>query len=325
MHQYLAFNIKVYSELLLPELGAPTEFHSGARKIKDEGVGKRHDRGYLAIRFGTVPAKLDRPHEKGVLFEVCPDHVLYKIPGVASYLVRNGNEIVIDAASDGSVLDVRTFLLGACLGALLHQRGILTLNASAIDIPEFGAVVFAGVSGVGKSSLLAGMLKRGYRMLADDACAIEWNDDRSAVVVPAFPSMRLWEDSILSLGWSAGKLERVREGLSRYRISTVDSFEVSSQPLRHIYLLVPDHIDEVGFEAVSGARAVDAILVQTYRKEILAGMGEGKGHFQRVLSVARQVPITRIRRPHTALEIDDFVKAVDSHLKTCGLRRSCSG
>ena len=50
--------------------------------------------------------------------------------------------------------DVRVFLLGSCIGALLHQRGILVLHAGAIHTDK-GAVLFTGPWGIGKSTLLA--------------------------------------------------------------------------------------------------------------------------------------------------------------------------
>ena len=63
--------------------------------------------------------------------------------------------------------DIRVFLLGSCLGALLHQRGVLALHASAIETDQ-GAVLFMGDSGMGKSTTLQAFIKRGYKMLADD-------------------------------------------------------------------------------------------------------------------------------------------------------------
>ena len=106
-------------------------------------------------------------------WESAPGLFLLEVDGVARYLVREGREIVVERAGndDGAVT---AFLLGSVLAACLQQRGILTLHASAMATDD-GAVLFAGHSGVGKSTLMAALTERGYAMLSDDVTGIVRN------------------------------------------------------------------------------------------------------------------------------------------------------
>ena len=90
---------------------------------------------------------------------------------VARYLVSGGCEIIIEPHPTATEKDVRLFLLGSAMGALLLQRGIWPLHGSAIA-GRSGAALFVGVSGSGKSTLVGAFHQRGFQVLADDVCAI---------------------------------------------------------------------------------------------------------------------------------------------------------
>ncbi|MGI4730626.1 MAG: hypothetical protein ACRYFW_02615 [Janthinobacterium lividum] len=60
------------------------------------------------------------------------------VPDVARILVWSGREIVVDPAPRADDAAIRAFLLGSAMGALLHQRGLLPLHASAVAM---GAVL----------------------------------------------------------------------------------------------------------------------------------------------------------------------------------------
>ena len=73
---------------------------------------------------------------------------------MARFLVNDGNEIVIDRDRSAGDIDISLFTINTPIGALLYQRGFLPMHASAIEV-NGGCVIFTGVSGVGKSTILA--------------------------------------------------------------------------------------------------------------------------------------------------------------------------
>jgi hypothetical protein len=142
---------------------------------------------------------------------------LLRVPAVARYLVANGQDIWIEPAPDSVEADVRLFLLGSAFGALLPQRHILPLHASAIQTTR-GAVLFVGPSGHGKSTLLAALLQRGYAMLADDVTGITLDAAGGAIASPAFPCLRLRADAAAKLQHSYEGLRHVRAPLDKYQL-----------------------------------------------------------------------------------------------------------
>ena len=179
---YTAYGLHVRSALALPFEPLPGP-PAGAADV--------------TIRFGPTPAALPRlrdtdmmkPIESGMLWEAAPGAYLLHVPGLARYYVTAGRDIVIEPCG-GSAHAVSTFLTGTVLAALLQQRGLLTFHASAVATGT-GAVLFMGKSGLGKSSLLAALVERGYAMLNDDVAAVEM-DAGCPRALGAFPSVRIW-------------------------------------------------------------------------------------------------------------------------------------
>src|SRR6202008_4886252 len=81
--------------------------------------------------------------------------------------IRGGKEILVDQAPASSPRDVAAYLLGTAFGVLCHQRGIIPLHASAVNVAD-GRVASAGESGAGKWTLVAALAVRGHQVIADD-------------------------------------------------------------------------------------------------------------------------------------------------------------
>ena len=133
--------------------------------------------------------------------------------------MRDGNQIVIDAAPDATDRNVRLFLLGSALGALLHQRGLLPLHANAIDLGG-GAVAFSGHSGAGKSTIAAWFHDRGHRILADDVCVVGF-DQSGRALVHAVPRPLVPALFRAAYGSGAGTDRRISHGIQRNKIRAV--------------------------------------------------------------------------------------------------------
>jgi hypothetical protein len=121
------------------------------------------------------------------------------MPGIGTFLVRDGREILVDPDPDAGDALLQLALLGPVLAALLQQRGDLVLHASAVEI-DGAAVGFLGGRGAGKSTMAAALLRRGYPLLTDDILAVSL-EDGSPRVLPGFPQLKLWPDAVAR--WAA--------------------------------------------------------------------------------------------------------------------------
>jgi hypothetical protein len=283
---YIAYGAPVLSAIALPELVA-------------DGVCPLQR---VAIRAGAVPSTLDAAR-KGAFYEVSHHsgerRFLLRVDQVARYLAANGNEILVDAAPGADEDSVRLFLLGSVFGALLYQRGLLPLHASAIETSR-GAVILAGGSGVGKSALAAALYARGYRVIADEICAIDCNTAGSRVF-PAFPRLLLWPDVIEQLALWTADVRPARPKIKKYHVPVGKGFEkgFASDPLPvyALYVLQVSRTGASGFSGVAGAEKVRELVNLTFRRPFASGMISGTAYFDQVTRIARDVPISRFARP----------------------------
>ena len=257
----------------------------------------------VRIRYGTVAETLDNPRGRGGRYQTKANQLLLHLDEVARYQVQNGSEIIIDRVPGALDSDVRTFLFGSCLGALLHQRGFLALHASAIQT-ERGAVLFAGKSGVGKSALLSAFLTRGYQMLADDISGIQLDADSVPVVQPAFPQVKLWADTLTHLNQSSHGLRRVRPQLEKFARPITNSFVSRPVPLAAVYILSAHNQTDIQLEPVDYVDRFALLLRHTYRHRYLEGLELRQPHFALATTAAKVATVKRVIRPSRPFLLD---------------------
>jgi hypothetical protein len=99
-----------------------------------------------------------------------------------------------------------TYLRGV-LPLVLQLRGHEVLHASAVSTPN-GLVVLCGVSGTGKSTFAYGLSKRGHAVWADDAVALDIDDEEAAAFQVPF-RLGLQTDAATFFGHEPGGREAV--------------------------------------------------------------------------------------------------------------------
>jgi hypothetical protein len=294
---YWAYGLTFQSELHFPEL-LPGESEPDVN-----------------IQFGPVPEYLQNAEDQGVLFQATTDRFLLKLDHIAHFLVQSGDKIIIQRAPQASDAEIRLFLLGSCLGALFHQRGLLVMHASAIQT-ERGAVLFTGPSGNGKSTLLGALTKRGYKMLSDDVTALVQDDEGQVTVLPGYPQIKIWADTAEHLGNPVSDLKRVRPQLEKFAIPTEDQFATSPAKLHAIYVLGShnDFDGEICLEPLEGGERFTAIRVNTYRQRFLDGLGMRPVHFRLVAAAANAARVIRVNRPKQPFLLDELVNCIEEDL-----------
>jgi hypothetical protein len=271
---YTAYGLPILSGLPLPELW-PRDMR-GAAEVR--------------IRAGEVASELSGCTARSELFEVSPSRLLLRLDGVARYLVTGGDQIVIDPAPDADADSVRLFLLGSVFGALLHQRRLLPLHASAIETPK-GVVLFAGLSGTGKSSLAAAFYQRGYRVVADEICALDGTFVRSAA-----PRLLLWPDTLEELGLWSDAVRQVRPNLKKYHVPLGGQALGDSLPVHAIYILNITNGPDLRISRLAAIEKLQAVIQYTFRRQFLWGMESGTGYMDRAVGAVRNILISRLTR-----------------------------
>jgi hypothetical protein len=290
---YTAYGLPILSGLALPELW-PRDVR-GAADVR--------------IRAGEVAPELSGCTARGGLFEVSPSRFLLRLDGIARYLVTGGDQIVIDPAPEADADSVRLFLLGSVFGALLHQRRLLPLHGSAIETPK-GVVLFAGHSGTGKSSVAAAFYRRGYRVVADEICALDGNFVHSAA-----PRLLLWQDVVEELGLWSDAVRQVRPNLKKYNVPLGGGVLGDPLPVHAIYILNIANGPDLRISRLAGIEKLQALIQYTFRRQFLWEMESGTGYMDRAAAVARNIRISRLTRSpsRSLIETADLLEGDFSH------------
>lgn len=265
----------------------------------------------VEIGYGGVP-----PGEHPPGYSATPDGTLLSVAKVGRYLIRDGREIVIEPAPGASERNLRLFLLGSAIGALLHQRGLLPLHANAIDLGG-RSVAFSGHSGAGKSTIAAWFHDRGYPILADDVCVIGFDEAGRPLAYPGIPRLRLWREALEASGRDAGAYDRSFDDTDKYDVPTGEGADAGPLPLAAIYLLRKAGEDdgEAAIVRSTGVEAIDTLMSNTYRGGYLRMIGRTREHLAACVKVARAVPIFRARRHWGFGRFDEQAKQLHDHAK----------
>lgn len=294
MNKYQIFGLNIASALPLPSLAVP---HPGP-VVAD-----------VVIAYGEAPNALTDPLIKGIRYQAAPGEFLLRVDNVARFYVQDGNRITIMPENGASEDDILIFLMGSAFGALLHQRNILVLHGSAIAV-NGQSVAFCGPSGIGKSTIAAGFHQRGYPFLADDLCAVTMCNGHPAVI-PGFPRLKLWADTLKKLDTSKDQLKSVRWGvdLEKYFLP-VDFALHTPAPLQAVFILKSTNLNKLEFTPLLGAEKIDPLIENTYRMRFLHGLGGKKDHFKQCAAVAAKAEVCRVVRPDKGFLLDELMDLV---------------
>ncbi len=296
-YRYFAFGLEIESQFPVPELlpGNP-ELPS-----------------HVCIQFADVPDSLTAPVFSGVRFQGSTNEFLLKVDHVAKYLVKDGNSIVIEPYTNASEKDIRLFLMGSAMGALIHQRGILPFHGSCVIIHN-KVVIFSGSSGAGKSTLAASFIKKGFPLITDDVCVIALDAEGKPIVHPGYPQMKLWADSLEKMGEQTKALSLVREGIKKFNLPVHPHFHQKPEPLNGIYIISTKNTEGFNIEAVKGIDKFNALKNNTYRLNFIKGTGTTSSHFKHIEAIARMCFVKKIERPSKGFHLEDLGNLIETDL-----------
>lgn len=274
---YSVFGLRVRSEIELPEL-----HRADGQSAPD-----------LVVRKGEIADQADdRPgiqEQDGAL--------VLTIPDVARYRMADGVEIVIDAVPGTPERNIRLYLLGSALGAILHQRGLLPLHANAVEV-NGQAVAFMGKSGAGKSTLAAWFNDQGFRVLSDDVCVVEFSEDGRPRVGPGLARLRLSREALHATGRDVDDYERSFVGddsPEKYDVAMIRGSAFPERvPLAAVYLL--DRDGGRGIEPITGVAAMEAAFANTYRGWYVPKFGGALDHWSACVNLVRSTSMFQVGR-----------------------------
>ncbi|KAF3886911.1 MULTISPECIES: hypothetical protein [Nostocales] len=285
MKIYKAYNLCIASELPLAQL------------IETE------DEPDIIVRFGKVDRATAREQEGS-------KNVVGGIPEVGEFLIRDGQEIVMNPVPHVDETLLSTVILGPVLCVLLRQRGLLVLHASCIRMDK-KAVAFMGGSGWGKSTLAAAFHSKGYDILTDDAMAIQFAAG-NPIVIPAYPQFKLFPEALTSLGHDTKGLHPVFQNASKLSYKFARGFYSSPLPLERIYVLAKGTSHEI--VKLQPQEAFIELVRHTRAMKVMTDAEFMNSHMRLCGELIKNISFCRFTRKPGLTDLPQLVKLIENDL-----------
>jgi hypothetical protein len=294
---YKAYGLVIGSEVALPEL-EPT-----APATPD-----------LEIAVGPVdfPGAASRD---ATAFRFEPTRQYLSWQAVGTFMISDAKRIHVDPAPGVDDPLLAFPLLGPVMALALHQRGLLVLHASAIEV-DGKSVIFMGDKGAGKSTTAGAMIRAGHRLLTDDVVALDLSDPERPMILPGFPQLKLAADAAGAIRLEQAEVRpQVHPQIDKAQHRLSDGFAAEAVPVSRLYVL--ERGARAAISPLTGGAALPAIIkfsyVTRFGRQALPG-DLAAAHLRQCARVAGQIGVSRLEVPAGLARIDEAVAAIEADL-----------
>lgn len=296
---YSVYGINIKSDIRLDDLipalsGEDVNISLG--KLNDHDLDKE-------LKDAAV---FERP---GCLVRVSKNAICYDWTDLGKALIRNGNEVIINPLNGVENEEFAPFITGAVLAILLNQRSILVLHASAVEIND-EVVAFLGDKGAGKSTLAAYLQRRGHNLITDDLLPVIFSK-KGAIVMPGYPRIKLWADSVKSINLNWESLPKVSKFIDKRSYHCFDNFSTKPVSLNRIYIL--DENPKIQINRLALTHGFIELTKNTYLGKYLHITGQIAENFEQCKALISAVPIFTLKRPYNHLMLPDVAQEIEKH------------
>lgn len=243
------------------------------------------------------------------------DQVKFHIPEVASFTVEAGKQITVSPVNGADEGLLRLYILGTCLGVILMQRRVLPLHGSAIEI-NGKAYAFVAESGVGKSTLAAAFISRGYKLISDDVIAISFSDvNLPPLVTPSYPQQKLWQESLAEFGMTSNEYTSIFGRETKYSVPVDSQFYNKVLQLDGIFELTKEEIESPVVQKLNKLESLQTLYQHTYRNFIIPRLGLMDWHFETSAKILNHIEVFQLRRPESGCSASKLASLILNTLK----------
>lgn len=302
MFYYWGFGFIIRSEIEFPELDEVQKMDFS-----------------LNIKLGSIPEITGgiRFSSSNFLYIIHDNELIFTVNNIARYYAKNGNEITVEILNpEEDSRTIRLYILATVMAAIVLQNKQLSLHASAI-ILDNQLLVMSGDSGVGKSTLLASLLKKGYSVFSDDILVLSHLKTSSEILATAsYPMIKLWEDSIVKLNNKqfGNRSFKIRYDIDKYGFFFHNSFDKNSYPIATIIILKKANQNQFTLVQLKDVDAFWAINKQVYRPFLIQSVEQRTQCFRIMTDLVKNARVVEITRPQDSLP-DDLLEFVEDNLQ----------
>ena len=248
----------------------------------------------VAFRLGGVPPRLVEPDYVAPVFQTSGrSRCLLALPGTGRIMIENGNCATFEPDPDAELSPAAALLAGPVQGILWHQRGLLPLRATAVVV-DGRALVIAGATAVGKSTLAATLAARGHSVLSDAVCVFRPSGTRGVSMLPGMPRLRLWRDVLDLLGLPADAAARIHRSREEYLVDMPGRGASGAREVAAVVVLTRMGTTPATIERLRGHRAVGALREVIHARREGEALGRRHDMFAALSRLAAAAPVWRL-------------------------------
>ncbi|MGU8840300.1 hypothetical protein ACV3UO_04985 [Clostridium perfringens] len=294
---YKVYGLIVESDIEIPEL---LSIDNNENKID------------IKITKDTIPKEVIEKIPSYSWFKYDVNSMVFTVKNIGSFYIYDGKNIIVQPSENADNQGIKTFILGTSFGMILLQRNKVAIHGGAILIGE-NAIILTGQSGAGKSTLTNAFRQYEYPFMADDVSStIELQDE--IFIEPAYPQQKICRDAMEKMGYRIDDFKLIDEDRGKYVIPTHESFVKEKRKLQAVFEIQPYDGEEVKIEEVSGGEKMKTILRNIYRIEIISPHGIPPAYFKKVINIAKNTLVFRIKRPRGQFSVDRQIELIEKEL-----------
>lgn len=278
MYRYRLYGLTIVSDLKFPQLVPESNDMQPAPVVYVEAC--------------EIPEEIKTVTDKKYVFGRQRSWLVNR---TAWIMVEEGKYIRYQLTGGGMPAYLQTYILGYGMSMLALQRDILAIHCSAVA-DESGAVLIAGESGAGKSTVTTAFLEKGYRLLADDMAFVETRQG-GAVAHPAFPYQKLCRNVASEKGYQMEDLIYIDEDKDKYLVPYEGEFSVDAVPVKAFIMLGVTEDAAVTVKKVTGFDRFYIYANNLFLRHLLKGDKYSPEIGQKCIEMAAVVPTFCIGRP----------------------------
>ena len=325
---YSVFGLRLHTNLPIPGMlpdksyidTCDLKMHLGLLpQFADEGVPHSEELTYVSAytnATGEPTLRISKINEGAFVRLAYED-------GTQFWVDRRRENIWATWPATSSLENAASYLLGPVLGLVLRLRGVICLHASAVAFGD-RCVAFVGPAEAGKSTTAAAFARQGHAVLSDDIVALQEHQG-SFQVMPGYPHLCLWPESVEMLYDSAEALPRLIPDWDKRRLSLGEQgtfFESRCLPLAAIYVLSERGQAPAPYvEAIRPRSALLALVTDTYANKILDKEMRAR-EFAVLGRLVTAVPVRRVYPHEDPTRLEELCKVIREDLHSLDFLRS---
>ena len=257
---------------------------------------------------GSMPEEILYKAEHKIYYEF-GDEFSWLYNQTCIFTVENGKKITYYLKPEGKVKYLQSYLLGFGLSMLFLQRGEMAIHCSALHNGK-EAVLIAGESGSGKSTITNYYLEHGWKLMADDMAVVKYDRENGRTVVyPAFPFQKLCRNVVIERGYSFDEVIYVNEHKDKFLVPCRGEFDLTGKPLKKFILLNVHPGDELVTQEVQGIGKLQVCVNNLFLRHLLGQKKYAPRIGQKCLELIANVDVHIIARPEGKETTEQIKKA----------------